>query len=217
MIQAITLIIADDHPLFREGIRKIVAQDSSLHLLDEAKNGEEALRSIQQKTPDVAMLDIRMPKMSGLAVAKEIFHLRYNTEIIFLTNYDDDELFDAAMELGVRGYLLKECLPNDMLNAIRTVAQKKYFIDPALSKRVDKKNVNYIQKEKDAPPLEVLTEMERKILRFVADGKTSKEIAHELFISVRTVDNHRANIANKLNLHGSFMFLKFALENKRNL
>jgi len=210
----ITLAIADDHPLFRKGLREVIESEPALKIVGEAGDGGMALSLILQHTPVMAILDIDMPKMGGLAVARELQKQRAETDVIFLTMYKDEDLFNEAMDVGARAYVLKDSAVNDILNAIHTVADGKYYISPALSDHLIKRSARAEKLLRHTPSLEDLTPAELRILKLIAESKTSKEIADLLSISYKTVENHRTNIASKLHLRGSHSLLKFALENK---
>lgn len=208
----IRIIIADDHPIFRGGLRQIISADLSIEIIGEAENGEKALEIIQELKPDIAVLDIDMPKKTGLDVIRELKDS--NTKIIFLTMYAEEDIFDEAMDLGIKGYVLKDSAVNDIIECILSVNEDNYYISPNVSNLLvnrRNKSKNLIKKN---PELGNLTKTERNILRFISENKTSKEIAEVLFLSHRTVENHRTNISNKLNLKGSHSLLKFAIENK---
>ena len=208
----IRIIIADDHPIFRGGLRQIISADESIEIIGEAENGEKALEIIQELKPDIAVLDIDMPKKTGLDVIRELKDS--NTKIIFLTMYAEEDIFDEAMDFGIKGYVLKDSAVNDIIECILSVNEDNYYISPNVSNLLvnrRNKSKNLIKKN---PELGNLTKTERNILRFISENKTSKEIAEVLFLSHRTVENHRTNISNKLNLKGSHSLLKFAIENK---
>ncbi len=212
MNEEIKLIIADDHPIFREGLRQIIEKDSRIKIIGEADNGQKALELIEEKKPDIALLDIDMPKLTGLEVLKKVSGSP--VKIIFLTMYSEEDIFDEAMGLGIKGYVLKDSAVNDILECIFSVNEDNYFISPSMSNLVLKRRKKMTDLRKSNPMLDNLTPTEKKILRFISQNKTSKEIADVLFLSHRTVENHRTNISNKLNLKGSHSLIKFAIENK---
>ncbi len=214
MKNEITIVLADDHPMFRSGVRHAIELDPSLKVLREASDGEEALRYVQEYSPRVAALDISMPKMTGVAVAKEIQRLELPVAVVLLTMHDDEELFNAAMEHGVLGYVLKDCAPMDIVQAIHAAAERKYYISPKLSGPMRKRQEHDRKLYTDIPGLAELTDSERTLMKLIASGKSSKQIADELCVSPRTVDNRRYQIAKKLNIQGSFSLLKFATEHK---
>jgi DNA-binding NarL/FixJ family response regulator len=213
----ISLIIADDHPVVRKGLRDVIASDPGLLILGEADNGTDAWEAIRTHTPHVAVLDLSMPGMSGLEVAEEVNKWNLTTAVVILTVYDDEEICSKAIESGVRGYILKDCTTIDILRCIHRVAEGDYYISPALTRSVVNGNPSRDALTAQHPDLQQLTPVERRVLHLIAMNKSTKEIADELSISPRTVDRHRYNLAGKLNLHGSFALLRFALENSRRL
>ena len=208
------IFIADDHPIFRQGLLKIMEGDPELEIVGESGDGEEALQLIRSLCPDIAVLDISMPGMSGLEIVSEVQKESLKVEFIILTMFDEEEYFDEAMDSGVKGYLLKENATSDLLSCLKSVAQGKYYVSPSISEYLLNRNTRVKELNKSSPALIGLTQMEKKVLRLIADNKTSKEVAAELFISYRTVQNHRTNICNKLDLKGHHKLLQFALENK---
>lgn len=208
------IFIADDHPIFRQGLLQIIEGDPELEIVGESGDGEEALQLIRSLCPDIAVLDISMPGMSGLEIVSEVQKESLKVEFIILTMFDDEEYFDEAMDYGVKGYLLKENAGSDLLSCLKSVAQGKYYVSPSISDYLLNRNARVKELNKSTPALSGLTQMEKKVLRLIADNKTSKEVAAELFISYRTVQNHRTNICNKLDLKGHHRLLQFALENK---
>lgn len=214
MKKQITIIIADDHPMFRRGVRQALEEDASLLIVAEASDGKQALQLIEEHRPDAAVLDINMPRMTGLQVARELREKRIPTVVALLTMFDDEEILDEAMELDVKAYLLKESASLDVVHAVHHALEGKYFISPALSGKLVTRKERQTQFSQKHPGLAQLTETERKVLRLIADSKTSREIADTLFLSPKTIDNYRFKISEKLNLSGAYSLLKFALENK---
>ena len=210
----IRILIADDHPVFRKGLRQIIETDPALQVIAEAEDGEAALALIQQLRPAVALLDIDMPKMDGLDVARAISEKRLAVEVVFLTLHKDEDIFNEAMDAGARGYVLKDSAVTDIIQSVRAVAEGRHYISPQLSSLLVNRSVRVASLVTQKPGLDSLTATERRILKLIAENKTSKEIAGELFVSVRTVENHRANICAKLDLRGAHALLKFALENR---
>lgn len=209
--------MADDHPIVRQGLRRMIETDSLLNIVAEADDGEEALKLIAEHQPDVAVLDIDMPKKDGFAVVRELQKIKSRVETIFLTMHSEEELFQAAMDLGVKGYILKDGAVSDIILAIKTVADGRPFISPALSALLLQRRRRMEELEREQPGLHLLTPTEKRILKLIAEDKSSKEIGEDLFISYRTVETHRANICRKLNLQGSLSLLKFAIAHKSEL
>ena len=208
------VIIADDHPIFRQGLVQIIAAEPLFEIVGESGNGAEALELIKLLKPDLAVLDISMPGMNGLDVVKEAEKESLPVHFIILTMFTEEEYFNEAMDCGVKGYLLKENATSDLLQCLKAVAQGEYYISPSLSGYLINRNRHKNALHEKVPTLADLTEMEKRILKLIAENKTSKEIASELFISYRTVQNHRNNICQKLGLKGHHKLLQFALENK---
>jgi len=211
------VLIADDHPVFRKGLILAVGAESSIEIIGEAGNGNDALRLSEELLPDVIVLDIEMPGMTGLQVAEEIIKRHLPVDIVFLTMYKEEDMFNEAMDMGVKGYVLKESAVIDIVNSIKTVANGRYFLSPSISEHLVTRSDRARLLMKKKPQLENLTKTERKVMRMISENKTSKEIGEELNTSFRTVENHRSNICNKLEIHGSHALLKFAIENKSSL
>jgi DNA-binding NarL/FixJ family response regulator len=217
MSKRLAVLIADDHPIFRTGLREVIAQDPTLELVAEAGDGPTALRLIKELKPAAAVLDLDMPEMSGLQLARKVMEAKLPVALIILTMYKEPRVFNEAIDAGILGYVLKENAVNDLLECIHSVVAGRAFISPSLSSIL----LNRKEQSKDllaqTPGLEALTPTERRILAFIAENLTSKEIAERAGISPHTVENHRANICRKLNLRGSHSLLKFAFDNKQRL
>ncbi len=213
MSSKVKIIIADDHHIFRKGILSILNEDPSIEIISEAPNGEEALKLIQSLRPDIALLDIDMPVLSGLDVARKVKASNLATKIVILTIHKDKEYFDEAIELDIKAYILKDSIANDLIDCIKEVAAGNYYISPAIS--------GYLVKSRKQPsgesPLKKLTSTELQIVKLLSQNKTSSQIADVLFRSVRTIENHRNNICKKLDLSGQNALLLFAYENKKQL
>jgi DNA-binding NarL/FixJ family response regulator len=211
------ILIADDHPIFREGLRRVIEKQRGWKIVAEAGDGETALHLIKELRPDIALLDVVMPKLNGLGVAREVQRKKLPVAIVFLTMFKESDVFDEAMDLGIKGYMLKDNAVVEIVNCMRSVASGEYFISPAISHLLVKRTERARGLAQEQPRLQNLTPAERRILLLIADGKTSKQIGAELFVSPKTVDNHRFNIAEKLGVRGPNGLLKFALENRPRL
>ena len=209
--------MADDHPIVRQGLRKIIETDTNLLIAAEAGDGNAALALIEEHQPQVVVLDIDMPKMDGFAVVREMQRRRVRAEIVFLTMLDEEETFQAAMDLNVRGYVLKDSAADEIVAAIKAVARNRPFLSPAMSAMLLNRRRRHDELAREQPGLHQLTPTERRVLKLIADDKTSREIGEELFVSHRTIEGHRANISRKLNLTGSLALVKFASANKSEL
>ena len=210
----IRLVIADDHPLLAAGLRQVIATDPRLEVIAEAADGAAALALLTAHQPDVAVLDIEMPELTGFALLRQLRARRISTAVVFLTMYHDEEMFNEALDLGALGYVLKDSATTDIIGAIRAAAAGQPYISPAISDYLFNRATRTTTVVQQLPGLNDLTPAERRVLKLIAENKTSKEIAAELFISYRTVDNHRANICQKLDLKGSHSLLKFAFDHK---
>lgn len=206
--------MADDHPIVRQGLRQMIEKDKNLSIVAEAGDGQAALRLIETFEPDVAVLDIDMPEMDGFAVVRELRRKKIKVEVVFLTMHHEEELFQAAMDLNVKGYVLKDSAISDIVSAIKSAAKNHPFLSPALSALLLNRRRRHEQLEQEKPGLHLLTPTEKRVLKLIAEDKTSKEIGEELFISYRTVETHRANISRKLDLHGTLALVKFAAIHK---
>lgn len=207
----IRIIIADDHPVFLSGLRMLIESESSLKIVGEALNGDNALSLIQTLKPDVAVLDVNMPYKNGFEIMRSLRDQETEINAIFLTMHDEEATLNSALDLGVKGYILKDSALSEIVNAIKLAANGKNYITPKLSTFL----VNRKHRTKDfVPKFEKLTSTEMKILRLIAEHKTTKEIASELYVSHRTIDRHRYNICNKLNVRGVNSLIKYAIENK---
>jgi two-component system response regulator DegU len=211
------LLIVDDHPVFRRGLREIIEERRIFEVVGEAADGKTALTAVGESHPDIIVLDIDMPRLNGLEMARVLQREKSPIRIVFLTMYKDEDLFNSAMDVGVKGYVLKENAGEEIIGALQKVAKGESFVSPSLShageRRKDRVQALLLSK----PQIEELTAAERRILKLIAEDRTSKEIADVLQISIKTVENHRLSICHKLNLHGSHSLLKFAFDHKSHL
>jgi len=213
----ISILIADDHPIFREGLKKVISRDPQLRVVGEAENGNEAVARLVEFQPDVAVLDLDMPGQDGFAVVRAAQAARLAVKVIFLTMHNNEEILHRALDLGIAGYVLKDGAIAEIVNAIRAVAGGRNFISPELSTYLLNRANRASRLTESKPTINDLTPTERTILKMIASEKTSKQIADELCISVRTVEHHRSNICEKLDLHGFNVLVKFAITHKSEL
>jgi DNA-binding NarL/FixJ family response regulator len=209
-----TILLADDHPLFRRGLRDLIANDSEMEIVAECGSGSEAIRLIQSLKPDLAVLDVDMPEASGLDVLRAGKECSPDTRYLMLTMYNEEDIFNEALDEGARGYVLKESAVTDIVAAIHEVLRHGYYVSPTLTmQRIERTRRSHASLTGN-PTLAKLSVAQLRIIRLIADQKTSKEIADSLGISYRTVENHRSAITAKLGLSGSNSLLKFAIEHK---
>jgi DNA-binding NarL/FixJ family response regulator len=211
----IEVLIADDHPLMRKGLRLSVEEDPGLKVVGEASDGEAALSLIKKLRPQVALLDIEMPKLDGLGVVREMVKSGLKTEVIFLTFHSNQDLFRSAMDLGCKGYILKDSAVQEVVAGIHAVASGRPYISSAITTDLLQRQ-NQADAKSGHALTSHLTPTELRIMQLIARGKTSKEIGAELSIHYRTVENHRTSMCRKLDLEGegANALLRFALQNK---
>ncbi|WP_343532877.1 response regulator transcription factor [Pedobacter sp.] len=209
--EKVRILIADDHPIFLKGLQEVIEDTENFQVMYKTYNGTDAINVGLAGEFDIAILDIDMPGANGLQVAERILAQKPDVAIILLTMHKAKDAFLKALEIGVLGYVLKENAVLDIINAIASVSKCQSYISPEMS--------SFLLKNKNRSRLEVtsqltlLTQSEKKVLEKVAQYKSTKEIAEELFISEKTVSNHRMNITKKLNLNGKNSLLRFAIEN----
>ena len=214
MSAKVKVLIVDDHPLFRSGLRQVIDGDARFKVIGEAGDGEVALQLIREMKPDVAVLDVNLPSYTGLEVARLLQGKHLATGIIMLTMHKDEETCNRALDLGAKGFVLKENAVEEILKAIAAVARGEHYLSTSISGYLVRRRSRSEALAAKKPGLDDLTKAERRILKLIAEKKTSRQIATELFISPRTVEAHRANICTKLALSGSHSLLQFALENR---
>lgn len=214
MRKEINVLIADDHPIFRNGLRLMIEADARLKIAGEAEDGESALACIRALQPDVAVLDIDMPPPDGMAVARQVHAERLPVEIIFLTMHNEEELLNAALDAGVKGFIVKDGAANELNACIKAVAAGRNFISPTLSGHLVKRRSKPDTPAVPSPAIKNLTAAERHVLLLISESMSTKQIAEKMYISVRTVEHHRSNICAKLNLSGKNALLTFALTHK---
>lgn len=207
----IRILIADDHAILRAGIRALLQLHDDVEVVGEAADGREALIQVRATQPDVILMDIGMPGMDGLAAAREIKSAQPNGRILILTQHENSEYVLPALKAGASGYVLKRAPDDSLIQAIRTVYSGGTYLDPRIS-NILMDDVQRRASGEPADPYQTLTEREREVLVLLAEGKTYQEVAETLFISVKTVDFHRANLMRKLNLHNRAELTRFAMQ-----
>ena len=215
-MKEIKIIIADDHPIFRDGLKGIIEKSPDLKIVGETGNGIEALKLIKFHLPDVAVLDLDMPGMDGIEVITNLKEFLPLVKVVILTMHKDEVNFNRAFEVGVSGYIVKDEAAPEIVQCIKTVAAGREYYSPMMSAHLVKK---FRKNSTISEPTEIsrLTPSERRVLLALAELKTSKELAAEFGVSPRTIDNQRAQICLKLDLQGTHALIKFALKHKDQL
>jgi DNA-binding NarL/FixJ family response regulator len=212
MADKIAIMIVDDHPLFREGLKSIIGRDQRYEIVDEAGSGQSALEKAAKIEPDLIMVDLSLPDISGIQLTRQILAKLPQIKIIIVTMHSKVDYMAEAFQAGATGFVVKESAAEGLLKGIETVLKGDYFLDSAVSTQV-------VETLKKLPGKETtindavygtLTAREQEILRLLAEGLSAKEIARKLFISPKTVENHRANLMNKLDLHSTFELVRYA-------
>ncbi len=201
MSQEITVLLVDDHSLVRRGFRRILEDEEGMTVIGEASNGIEAIRTAYELKPKVVVMDLSMPELDGVQATKEIVKHLPGTEVLVLSMHSDDNYVRNALDAGAKGYLLKSAIDVDLVGAIRSVAEGKRYIGPGLK---------YVAQQQD-DEINRLTGREKQVLQLIAQGKSNKEIAGLLELSVNTVSVHRANLMEKMNIHRTAELVLFAI------
>ena len=204
------ILIVDDHAVVRAGIRSLLEGQSDLEIVGEASGGEEAIQKVMALRPQLVLMDIAMPGMSGIEVTRRIKKDFPDTSVLVLTMHDDEEFFFPVLRAGASGYVLKEAEPQDLLSAIRVVHQGQVFFSPAVAKVLLEGFVTASPSARD-DKYRSLTAREKEVLKFAATGQTNRQIAEVLFLSIRTVEKHRQGMMHKLGLDKREDLTKYAL------
>jgi len=213
---AIRVVVCDDHALFRRGLIMVLEAEEGVQVVGEAEDGEEAIRTVQQLTPDVVLMDVRMPRLNGIEATREITEAVPSAKVLMLTVSDDEDDLYEAIRAGAAGYLLKEISIEEVGSAIRCVVSGQSLISPSMAAKLLAEFTNLARKaeERHSAPIPRLTERELEVLKLVAQGLSNREIAAELYISENTVKNHVRNILEKLHLHSRMEAVVYAVREK---
>jgi len=208
----IRVIVADDHHLVRQGIRALLEKADDIEVVGEAADGQEAVELVEQLVPDVLVMDMAMPRLSGNQAIGRVRALGVATRVVILSMYSDETLVGQALRNGARGYLLKRSVTEELLLAIRAASRGEIYLSPAISRSIV---ADFLMLQADAEasnPFERLTSREREVLQLISEGHTNKAIAQVLKVSVKTVEKHRANLMSKLNVHDLAGLIRMAIQ-----
>jgi two-component system, NarL family, response regulator NreC len=204
----IRVLLADDHSILRKGVRMLINSQADMEVVGEAKTGREAIEEARKLKPDIVVMDISIPEINGIEATRQICNELTHTNVVALSMHKDSVYVREILRAGARGYLLKESEDDDLVKAIRSVHRGEAFLSPAISGAVLTDYRKHVSN-----PVDLLTSREREILTMVAEGKTNKEIANTLSLSVYTVESHRGSVMEKLNLHNTGDIVRFAIRN----
>lgn len=211
-MENIRILVADDHAILRAGLIRLLGEVRGMEVVGEAENGHEALEKVKELIPDVVLMDISMPIMNGMDATREIRKWNEEVKVLILSVHDNEEYLFQAFQAGATGYLLKNAAARDLTNAIHVVAQGDYFLYPSITRMVVENSLEKLRRgHEPASSRDTLTGREREILKFLAEGYTCREIAEQLLISVKTVETHKANIMEKLDLHKRNELVRYAI------
>jgi DNA-binding NarL/FixJ family response regulator len=210
-VKTIRILLADDHTVVRKGLRLLLENQSGLTVVAEAADGRAAVTLAEQNTPDVVVMDVAMPTLNGIEAARQITAKLPQTAVVFLSMHSDESYVLKALKAGARGYLLKDSAELDLIQAVHSVSQGKSFFSPAISKMMVEDYMRELQERQIEDTYELLTTREREVLQLLAEGKSNKEVAAVLNLSLYTVETHRGNILQKLNLHSGAELILYAI------
>lgn len=206
------VVIAEDHTILREGLRALLSAEPDLEVVGEAEDGQEAIRLVEKLSPHLILMDLSMPRMNGLDAIRQIKRQSAGTKILVLTVHKTDEYILATLQAGADGYILKDSTHAELGMAIRTVLGGKFYLSPGISEKIIDGYLAGNKPSKTTTPWQTLTARERGILKLIAEGYKNKDIAEYLCISVKTVEKHRANLMQKLDLHSVSALTALAIE-----
>jgi len=210
----IRVVLADDHGLLRKGVRSVLSQDPEISIVGEASDGSEAVRLVEELSPDVVVMDVAMPGLNGIDAAAQMTRRTKQLGIIMLTMYPDEEYLIRAVTAGVRGYLLKDSAEPDLIRAVKAVATGRTFFGAAIANTLIEDYVARLQRSDLRDSYDLLTERERQVLQLLAEGKSNKDVAAILSLGLSTVESHRLNLMKKLGLHNTAELVLYAVRKK---
>jgi two-component system, NarL family, response regulator NreC len=210
-MKPIRILLADDHTVVRKGLRLLLESQPGFEVVAEAGDGRHAVALAEQASPDVVVMDVAMPTLNGIEAARQIVSKQPHPEVVFLSMHSDESYVLRALKAGARGYLLKDSAEYDLINAVKAVTEGKAYFSPAISKMLVEDYMRQMQERKVEDSYELLTTREREILQLLAEGKNNKDVANLLNLSLYTVETHRSNIFQKLNLHSGAELILYAI------
>jgi DNA-binding NarL/FixJ family response regulator len=210
-MKKVRILLADDHTVMRAGLRALLERQPNLEVVGEAEDGRQTLELASSHVPDVVVMDIAMPNLNGVEATRRMVSKQPTISVVILSMYSDESYVMRALEAGARAYLLKDSAVTDLIRAIEAVSQGKSFFSPKISRILAEEYVRALKQKGVADSYELLTPREREILQLLAEGKTNKEVATSLNISVYTAETHHGNILQKLNLHSSAELVLYAV------
>ncbi|HEX9014504.1 MAG TPA: response regulator transcription factor [Chloroflexota bacterium] len=210
-MKRITVLLVDDHRLLREGIRSLLEKSGDVEVVGEASEGGEAVAKAQSLSPDVVLMDITMPGMNGLEATRQIKALRPNIKVLILSMHESNQYISQFLRSGASGYVLKDSAASELVGAIQAVSQGDAFLYPSIARRLLEEYLQKAQAGEERESYDGLTGREREVLRMIAEGRSNKEIADVLSLSVRTVQAHRANLMGKLHMHDRTELVRYAI------
>lgn len=210
----IRVVVAEDHHLVRQGIRALIEKASDMEVIGEATDGNEAVELVSALTPDVLVLDIAMPHLNGIQAIEKLRPMSLSTQVVILSMYSDSILVQQALQTGVKGYLLKDSVTEELLLAIRAASRGATYLSPAISNKLVADVLVSQTDPEIVDPYTMLTQREREVLQLIAEGHTNNTIAKIMNISVKTVERHRTNLMSKLDVHNLVELIRFAIKHK---
>ena len=213
-MSAVRILVADDHGVVRKGLRLILERHDGLEVIGEAADGREAVRLAEELSPDIVIMDVGMPRLNGIDATAQILHRNPRAGVIILSMHSDEGYIVRALSAGAKGYLLKDSAEEDLIQAVRIVAQGRPFFSPRITQTLLDDYVRQLRQKGLQDSYDLLTEREKEVLQLISEGKSNKEVATILDLSVYTVETHRTNLMQKLNLHNTAEIVLYAVRKK---
>ena len=207
----IRVLLAEDHTIVRKGLRSLLDGEAGIEVIGEAEDGREAVEKVQQLLPDVVLMDIAMPGLNGLEATRQIKKRFPEVKVVILTMHANEEYIFQILRAGASGYLVKQAAPTELLSAIQAAYQGESFLSPSISRKVIEEYIQQAEATAENDSYDQLTDREREVLQLIAEGHPNREIAELLHISVKTVETHRANLMDKLDIHSTAELTQYAI------